>query len=154
MNAKAAQNKQGFALATAMLYIAIITAILASVISLILSEYRITKYSTARLQAFYIAEAGIDLALHEFNKEAAGATAWTGWIKRGAAHYLETTPDVLRQESATVSKLSVVADPSALTIVACGSVPSPAGSMVATRTITASLRCVGHAYAIQNWQEK
>lgn len=140
-------------LASAMLYVAIITAVIASVTSLILAEHRATRSSAAHIQALYVAEAGIDLALHELNQESQGVPAWTGWTRNGTSHRLESAPDSLRQGSTFNPELSVVADPVSLKIMASGRVLSSAGSAIASRDVVVTLARRGKTYAIQNWEE-
>lgn len=154
MNVEAVRSKQGFALATALLYVAIITTAFASVTSLILTEYRITRNSTARTQALYAAEAGIDLALHEFNQEAQGTVAWAGWAGRGTSHRLDAVPELLRQECTFNPELSVVADSTSLSITAIGRVTASAGSPAVSRHVVVTLKRDGWVYGIQRWEEK
>ena len=154
MNAQAVRSKQGFTLAAALLYVAVITAALASLTSLLLTEYRITKNAISLTQALYTAEAGIDLALHEFNREAQGAAAWAGWARSGASYRLDSAPEILRQESTLKPELSVVADTAALTVTATGRVAGSAGSPAVSRTVAVKLKRVGPTHAVQTWEER
>jgi Tfp pilus assembly protein PilX len=153
MNVETVRSKDGFTLGMAMVYVAIITAVIASVTSLVLAEYRATKNSAAYVQALYAAEAGIDLALYELNQEAQGATAWTGWIKSGTSYRLESTQDGLHEGSTFNPELSVVADTSSLRIMASGHATSSARSATVSRDVVVKLVRHGQTYAIQNWEE-
>ncbi len=61
----AMKNKKGIALITAYIVIAVLTALGAAFISRSISEMRIAERDRNSIQAFYIAEAGIDYAIEE-----------------------------------------------------------------------------------------
>ena len=152
MKAKTTTRKQGFALAAAMAYIAIMTVLVTSVASLILNEYRFAASSEARLQALYAAEAGIELALREFNREARGSGAWTGWTRDGVVRRLGTAPDILRNESTLSPEMRVAADTTALTITTRGRAFASKLSPAASRTVVVTTRRQGGTYVISSWR--
>ena len=152
MNTEIVRSKQGFSLAAAFLYVATITVVFASVTSLVLTEYRITKDSTARTQALYAAEAGINLALHAFNKKAQ-ETAWNGWTQDGTTYHLDSAPPILAQESTLKPELSVTAEPTSLTITATGRAFSAARSTTISRCSVVTLKREHKTHVIQSWDE-
>lgn len=154
MNADAVKSRRGFSLAAALLYVAIITVAIASVTGLLLTEYRITRDATARTQALYAAEAGIELALAEFDKAAREVPAWSGWTSNATTFCLESAPAVLARESTHRPELRVTADTASLQITANGRALSPGRSVIVSRVVVATLRRDGKAYAIQSWQEQ
>lgn len=148
------KGKRGMSLAVALLYVAIITAAFASIINLVLSEYRATRSATAWVQALYTAEAGIDLALCELNREATGAPAWKGWTRTNTTCRLDSIPDILMQECTFQPELGVTVDTAALRISASGSVSPSTGTPSVSRNVTVTLTRQGQRYSIDTWEEK
>lgn len=153
MNMQTAKSKQGFSLGIAMVYIAIITSIIASVTNLILTEYRATRNSAAYIQALYAAEAGIDLALCEFNLEAQGQTAWAGWTKDGTSYSLGSSSAGLDKGSTFMPEFNVAADISSMKITAAGRATLTAKPLTVSRNLAVTLKRNGQKFVIQTWEE-
>lgn len=150
MNAKATSRNEGFALVVAVLYTAIITALVASVIGLIMNEIRFAASAEARSQALYAAESGVALALREFNR--AGKNSWQGWTPDGAMRRLETTPDLLRRGSKYSPGLKVSADTDALVVEAMGLAVAPGRPAAVSRKVVVTLQRRGGQYKVSSWE--
>lgn len=74
------KNRKGIVLIAVYIVIAILTILGAAFISRSISENRIAERERASTQAFYLAEAGVDLAIHELNY---GNGIWSGWDTSG-----------------------------------------------------------------------
>lgn len=103
-------GRGGFAVAMTLLYIVVLTAMIASVVNLLLTEQRLARHAQAHVQALYSAEAGVAFALAELNHLSRGGEPGEGWAREGARLRYNGIPAVLNRAEVGGPELSIVAD--------------------------------------------
>jgi Tfp pilus assembly protein PilX len=136
-NAEAGNS--GYALVTAMIMTAIIAAIVGSSLTYVGTEMRLTRDSSARVQAIHSAEAGVELALEAFHSSLTGANGWDGWTSSGDTYTLTVTNLTSGQASSLTDGVLVTANTNTLIVTATGRVFSTSLNSDVIRSIQVEL---------------
>jgi hypothetical protein len=131
--------KGGYALVVAIVMTAIIASAVGASLRYVSTELRLTRHSTARVQAIHAAEAGIELALDAFASALEGGAGWDGWTTVGNTQQQTVTNLLPAEVSAFGCEFFVSANTNTLVITATGIVSSASLSEDIVRSVQIEL---------------
>ena len=114
----------GYALVVAIVLTAIIASAVGASLRYVGTELRLTRHSTARVQAIHAAEAGLELALDAFDSVLQGGAGWSGWTAVGNSYERAITNLLPEEASALSCEFFVTANTNTLMVTATGTVTS------------------------------
>ncbi len=116
-------NRGGSVVVTALIMIAVAMIGAASAARFCLHELGLSSHSSARVQALHTAEAGIEVAIHEFNRELGGGSSWSGWTAVSSEEFsVSRALDRMPVAPSTPSSFAVTAETDTLTITSVGQI--------------------------------
>ncbi len=141
-------SKEGYALVIAMIMTVIVAGLVGASLSYVGTEMRLTRDSSARIQAIHTAEAGVELALEAFHSSLTDATgAWDGWTKTGNVYTLSATDLFPVQAPSLTYQVVVTANPNTLVVTAIGHIFSTYLNTEIIRSVQVALeQDVDHPY--------
>ncbi len=120
MNSRYRSGSRGSVLMVAMIVMSVSAIAAASAASFCLNMFKLSWYSAARIQALHTAEAGVEVAIHAFNRQMQSGDGWTGWTRGTNGMFTLTADLVGASASSLASTFSVQADTNNLTITSRG----------------------------------